>query len=233
MRKRLFELIDTYLLEWQMARIYHHSSRAWSHLKLIFRCACRFRGWVGGWRLYLIEKCGWTACCPVGTTTTVYLWSTLAAALPNGIFLEITASKCDMLACVCLCCWRSACVWTIVIKQCAFACESLSLCVCGWGSLEPRCTENMFCCHMGLVETWLNGCREPSLASCSKKKRRKECSDVGSGYFHTAAFLVSNRSSSWIDTPCPTSVITYMLAHNSASAWYYSTHSRHVHYNSV
>lgn len=45
----------------------------------------------------LIEWGGWwTACHPVGTTTTASPWSLLAAAVPNGIFLEITASKCDM-----------------------------------------------------------------------------------------------------------------------------------------
>lgn len=60
------------------------------------------------------------------------------------------------------------CVWTIVIKLCVlFVC----VCVCKGGAcLEPRCTENMLCCHMGRVQTWLHGCREPSLASCTEGK---------------------------------------------------------------
>lgn len=49
-------------------------------------------------------------------------------------------------------------VRTIVIKLCApfFVCVLSEWWVCmGWGGggFEPRCTENMFCCHMGLVET--------------------------------------------------------------------------------
>lgn len=42
-------------------------------------------------------------------------------------------------------------VRTIVIKLCERVFVCLSVCVCG--GLGPRCKENMFCCHMGLVGT--------------------------------------------------------------------------------
>lgn len=112
MRNWLVEPIDMFPLK-QVAWIYHRSGGAWSHREPVFMRArldapvrlCALDG-----RVYVFVcacACGRTACHPMGTMTAVYLWSLLAAALPNGIFLEITAFKCDTLACVYLCCWRS------------------------------------------------------------------------------------------------------------------------------
>lgn len=43
-------------------------------------------------------------------------------------------------------CNKAACVYVSVLH-----CVLEYVCVCG--GLEPRCKENMFLCHMGLVET--------------------------------------------------------------------------------
>lgn len=66
----------------------------------------------------------------MGTTTIVYLWSTLAAALPNGIFLEITASSVTRLH-VFIFVVDGECLWTIVIKLCVGVFFVFFKCVCG------------------------------------------------------------------------------------------------------
>ena len=153
----------------------------------------------------LIEKCGWTACHPVGTTTTVYLWSTLAAALPNGIFLELTASKCDTLACVCLCCWRSAsadycnkAVWVFFV--CIELCECVCVGVVG-GVLSQGAQRTCSVVTWGwLRHDWM-AAGDP-LWQAALRGREGTCSDFGVRLFHPAAVLISNIQSCCKDLGC-------------------------------
>lgn len=96
-------------------------------------------------------------------------------------------------ACMCLSLLLTEYVWgRFVIKKCVcFYCLFKVVC----GGLDPRCRENMFWCHMGLVGTWLN-----SLWQALPRKRERTCSNVGPGLFHTVC--ISNSNSCWIDLIC-------------------------------
>lgn len=166
------------ILLWKQVVYIYHESVGLS-LNLFVGVSVSLIEW-GGW---------WTACHPVGTMTTVSLWSLLAAVLPNGIFLEITASKCDM-PLVFIFIVDEVCVWGLfVIKPrglCVRVREREIKCggVLSWGAKRT--------CSI-VTRGWLE--HDRTLPGRLYQERGWwGCLDVGSGICHAADCFISHIS---------------------------------------
>lgn len=191
MRNWLVEPIDMFPLK-QVAWIYHRSGGAWSHLEPVSQrarshvsvctwwnsvCVC-VRECVDGqlatpWAPWLqsIRDPYWQLLCQMG-----FSWRLQPLSVTRShVFIFVVDG-----ACVRAVCNKAVCVCLSVL-HCVLEC------VCASGGLEPRCKENMFLCHKGLVETWL---RSPWKAAEEGGRRVAGSSDGGSGWFHTTALLI-------------------------------------------
>lgn len=165
MRNRLVEPIDVFPLK-QVVQIYHRSGGAWSHLEPVFKtctltrthasvftwwnslcvCECVDGQLATPWAPWLqsIRDPYWQLLCQMG-----FSWRLQPLSVTRShVFIFVVdgarvRAVCNKAVCVCVC-------------QSSIVCSS----VCARGGLEPRCKENMFLCHMGLVETWLRSPRK-------------------------------------------------------------------------
>lgn len=124
MRNRPVAIIDMLLLKWQEFIISVGGAVPVLKRVLFMRLfVC----------LQLLEECGRTACHPMGTTTTAYLWSMLAAALPNGIFLEITAYVWHWCMCFLPLLLIVCTIGIILCSMCVSVCACMFVCFWGGG----------------------------------------------------------------------------------------------------